>query len=498
MASAGPGSGGPQPDARTDLPDTSAEPVPQRWRALVVCLIAGFMTLLDVSIVNVALPTVRTGLHMTQSGLQWVLSGYALAFGLALVPAGRLGDARDRRAVFLTGLALFTAASALCGAAQNEAWLITARLVQGLAGGIIVPQVSGFIQTSFPGPERGRAFGMLGAVIGISTAVGPLLGGLLIELAGPQHGWRWVFLVNVPIGVAALPVARRLLPDPPPRPAGRVRHSDLDPVGILLLGVGTTALLLPFVQEQWHDRARWLLLPFAVLLLTAFAAWESRYGRHREPLVSMDLFARRSYAAGTLLSLLYFAGFTSVFFVFTLYLQAGLHYTALAAGLAITPFAVGSAVAAAVGGRLVARRGRRLVALGLASVLVGLGGAALAAHLTSGDSTGWATAAPLLLAGAGSGLVIAPNQTVTLQEVPVVRAGSAGGVLQTAQRIGSAVGIAVVGSVFLGHAGGAPDAWTGAFQLGIAVSAAFVLVALAVAAADIRGHRPPPPEKALH
>ncbi|MEV8097255.1 MFS transporter [Kitasatospora sp. NPDC085879] len=464
--------------------------MPQRWRALVVCLIAGFMTLLDVSIVNVALPTIRTGLHMSQSGLQWVLSGYALAFGLALVPAGRLGDARDRRAVFLTGLALFTAASALAGAAQNEAWLITARLVQGLAGGIIVPQVSGFIQTSFPGPERGRAFGMLGAVIGISTAVGPLLGGLLIELAGPQDGWRWVFLVNVPIGLAALPLARRLLPDPPPRAAGR---SDLDPVGVLLLGVGTTALLLPFVQEQWHHPARWLLLPLAVLLLAGFAVWERRYGRRREPLVSMDLFDRRSYAAGTLLSLVYFAGFTSVFFVFTLYLQAGLHYSALAAGLAITPFAVGSAVAAAVGGRLVARRGRRLVAVGLATVLVGLGGASLAAHLTSGDTTGWATAGPLLLAGAGSGLVIAPNQTVTLQEVPVARAGSAGGVLQTAQRIGSAVGIAVVGSVFLGHAGGGPDAWTGAFQLGTAVSAGFVLVALVVALADIRGHRPVPP-----
>ncbi|KJS52434.1 hypothetical protein VM98_31490, partial [Streptomyces rubellomurinus subsp. indigoferus] len=327
----------------------------RRWEALAVCLVAGFMTLLDVSIVNVALPTVRAGLHMSESGLQWVLSGYALAFGLVLVPAGRLGDARSRRAVFLTGLALFTAASALAGAAQNQEWLVLARLFQGAAGGVLVPQVSGFIQTLFQGPERGRAFGALGATIGLSTAVGPLLGGLLIHLAGPQDGWRWVFLVNLPIGVAALPIARRLLPPPPP--AGeRAGHRDFDPVGVLLLGAGTVALLLPFVQErQWHGSARWLLLPLAAVLLAAFVGWERAYGRRREPLVSLALFAVRPYAAGVLLSLVYFAGFTAIFFIFTLYLQAGQHYSALKAGLAITPFAVGSGVAAAVGGRLVSR-----------------------------------------------------------------------------------------------------------------------------------------------
>ncbi|MFJ7245028.1 MFS transporter [Kitasatospora sp. NPDC098652] len=462
----------------------------RRWRALTVCLVAGFMTLLDVSIVNVALPTVRAGLHMSDSGLQWVLSGYALAFGLVLVPAGRLGDARSRRAVFLTGLALFTAASALAGAAQDQEWLVLARLFQGAAGGVLVPQVSGFIQTLFQGPERGRAFGALGATIGLSTAVGPLLGGLLIHLFGPQDGWRWVFLVNLPIGLAALPVAYRLLP--PPRPAAeRAGHRDFDPLGVLLLGAGTVALLLPFVQEQqWHGPARWLLLPLAVLLLTAFVGWERHYAgerqdaRRREPLVSMALFAVRPYAAGVLLSLVYFAGFTAIFFIFTLYLQAGLHYSALTAGLAITPFAVGSGVAAPVGGRLVGRLGRRLVVLGLLLVLVGLLASALAVQLWSGQSVGWATVGPLLVAGVGSGLVIAPNQTLTLQHVPLARAGSAGGVLQTAQRVGSAVGIAVVGSVFFAHASGRHPDWALAFQLGVTVAAGLVLAALLVALAD--------------
>ncbi|MFJ4184495.1 MFS transporter [Kitasatospora sp. NPDC089509] len=456
----------------------------RRWRALAVCLVAGFMTLLDVSIVNVALPTVRAGLHMSDSGLQWVLSGYALAFGLVLVPSGRLGDARSRRAVFLTGLALFTAASALAGAAQNQEWLVLARLFQGAAGGVLVPQVSGFIQILFQGAERGRAFGALGATIGLSTAVGPLLGGLLIHLFGPQDGWRWVFLVNLPIGVAALPVAYRLLP--PPRPAAeRAGHRDFDPVGVVLLGAGTVALLLPFVQEQqWHGAARWLLLPLAAVLLAAFVAWERYYARRREPLVSMALFAVRPYAAGVLLSLVYFAGFTAIFFIFTLYLQAGQHYSALTAGLAITPFAVGSGVAAAVGGRLVSRFGRRLVVLGLLLVLLGLLASALAVQLWSGPSVGWTTLGPLLVAGVGSGLVIAPNQTLTLQHVPIARAGSAGGVLQTAQRVGSAVGIAVVGSVFFARATGPHPDWALAFQLGVTVAAGLVLVALLVALAD--------------
>ncbi|MEU8515377.1 MFS transporter [Kitasatospora sp. NPDC048722] len=457
----------------------------RRWRALAVCLVAGFMTLLDVSIVNVALPTVRTGLHMSESGLQWVLSGYALAFGLVLVPAGRLGDARSRRAVFLTGLALFTLASALAGAAQGQTWLVLARLFQGAAGGVLVPQVSGFIQTLFQGAERGRAFGALGSTIGVSTAVGPLLGGLLIHLFGPQDGWRWVFLVNLPIGIAALPVAYHLLPPPPPADE-RAGHRDFDPVGVVLLGGGTVVLLLPFVQaQQWHSPARWLLLPVAVLLLGAFVGWERHYARRREPLVNMELFAVRPYAAGVALSLVYFAGFTAIFFIFTLYLQAGLHYSALAAGLSITPFAVGSAVSAALGGRVVTRLGRRLVVFGLVLVLVGLGASVLAVRLGPGTWAGWATAVPLLVAGTGSGLVISPNQTLTLSQVPLARAGSAGGVLQTAQRVGSAVGIAIVGSVFFAHARGRNPDWALAFELGATVAAGLVLAALVVATMDL-------------
>ncbi|MEV7236251.1 MFS transporter [Streptomyces sp. NPDC051020] len=462
-------------------------PDPRRWQALGVCLVAGFMTLLDVSIVNVALPSIRNGLRSPESDLQWILSGYSLAFGLLLIPAGRLGDARGRREVFLAGLAVFTLASAACGVAQSSFWLVGARVIQGLGGALISPQISALIQQMFSGRERGRAFGMFSTVVGISTAVGPLVGGLLIQAAGPAEGWRWVFYVNLPLGIVCFLLARRLLPDTPS--AGRVRPRDLDPVGVLLLGAGVLALLLPLVQEQqWPGNEKWLLLAAAAVLLAAFVGWESRCGRRgTAPVLDLSLFRLHSYWLGCLLSLLYFAGFTSIFFISTLYLQAGLHCTALQAGLAITPFALGAAAAAGPGGRMVHRYGRPLVVVGLSMVVVGLGATVLAVHVVPGRGVAWAMAAPLLLAGVGSGLVIAPNLTLTLSQVPVVGGGSAGGTLQTGQRVGSAIGIAAVGSVFFAQL--ASEGWTTAFDLGLVVSVAFVMGALVVALADVVASR---------
>ncbi len=208
-------------------------------------------------------------------------------------------------------------------------------------------------------------------------------------------------------------------------------------------------LLLPLVQEQqWRGSAKWLLIPASLLVLAGFVGWERRYRRHGEPLFDLSLLRVRSFALGSLIGLLYFAGFTALFFIFSLYLQFGLRYSALLTGLAITPFALGSAAAAAVGGRIVNRFGRPLVAIGLALVAIGLAAIVLTLHFVPGRDSPLATAAPLLIAGIGSGLVITPNQTLTLSEVPVAQAGSAAGMLQTGQRTGSAIGIAGVGSVF--------------------------------------------------
>jgi MFS family permease len=207
-------------DARTDgqvTPEVRRrdEPDPRRWRALAVTQLAAFMVLLDVSIVNVALPSIERDLDVSTMTAQWVISGYGLAVGLAvglaLVPAGRLGDSLGRRRMFLIALSAFVLSSALTGAAPSAGLLIAARLVQGLAGGMLIPQNSGLIQEMFQGPERGRAFGILGSTIGVATAAGPVIGGLILGIPGPD-AWRWVFYVNVPIGITALLLAARLLP----------------------------------------------------------------------------------------------------------------------------------------------------------------------------------------------------------------------------------------------------------------------------------------------
>ncbi|MBQ1121001.1 MFS transporter [Streptomyces smyrnaeus] len=469
--------------ATTDEQDYT--PDPRRWKALSVCLLVGFMSLLDVSIVNVALPAIEKGLGASESALSWVVSGYALTFGLVLVPSGRIGDALGRRTAFFAGLILFTVASMACGFAQGAGWLVGARLLQGVGGGLLMPQISGMIQQLFRGAERGKAFGMLGSTIGLSTAIGPLLGGLLIQVFGAAEGWRWVFFVNLPIGIIAFLLALRLVPRACAERDTEHRHS-LDPLGVLLLGAGVIAVMLPLVEErQWHGQGKWLLEPLGVLLLCSFVWWERVYLRRgKEPLVNLRLFQDRSYSLGALLGLVYFAGFTTIFFIFTLFLQNGMRYSALQAGLTLTPFAIGSAVSAAVGGRFITRVGRPLIALGLVLVLIGLAGAALTVHEVQNSSVGWVLIGPMLCAGLGSGLVISPNQTLALRSVPVAQGGAAGGVIQTGQRIGSAAGIAAVGAVFFAWLASSHD-WATALDYGLLTAVCFVAGALVVAVVDI-------------
>ncbi|MFG2941913.1 MFS transporter [Streptomyces sp. NPDC048282] len=464
----------------------------RRWRALGVCLTAGFISLLDTSIVNVALPSMEHGLGATEAAQSWVVSGYALAFGLALVPAGRLGDMRGRRQSFLFGLAVFTLASAACGLAASPDWLVLFRLVQGAAAGMVAPQTSGLIQQMFQGDERAKAFGLLGSVIGVSTAVGPLAGGLIIDAVGTDDGWRWVFFVNLPIGVVAFAAGLRLLPR---FPGTAGRRERFDPVGVLLLGCGVLALMLPLVQEQqWTGREKWALLPVGALLLGLFWVWERRQGRlGQAPLVDLNLFSLRSFTLGALISLSYFAGFTTVFFVMALFLQNAAGYSALAAGVTVLPFAVASAVGAALGGRLVMRHGRKLVVIGLSGVALGLLGIVAVVRLVPMESLGWATVVPMIVGGLGSGITVSPNTTLTLTRVPVKRAGAAGGVLQTGQRVGSAAGIAVVGSVYFAHLANRRPA-TEALQLGLLTSVGFILVALCLAVADLRERTKAAPE----
>jgi EmrB/QacA subfamily drug resistance transporter len=463
------------------------EPDPRRWKALAVSLTAGFMGLLDVSIVNVALPSMQSGLHASSGGIRWVVSGYALAFGLVLVTGGRLGDAFGRRSMFLGALAAFVLTSALAGAAPDETTLVLARLAQGVAAGMLTPQNTGLIQDLFRGAERGRAFGMFGAVVGISTAVGPILGGFIIAVFGAQDGWRWVFYVNVPIGVLAFALALRLLPRSEKKQLKI--SSEIDFVGIVLLAVAVLGVLLPVVDaDQGGLKRMWWLFIVAVVFGVAFVRWEhSVVRRGRSPLLDTRLFTGTpGYAAGAAVGALYFCGFAGIWLVFAIYFQQGLGYSPLQSGLSVTPFALGSAVSAAVAGRLVPRFGRRLTVTGLGMVAVGLLAVALLAELVPPSASGWAFAVPLVFAGVGGGMVISPNTTLTLECVPVRMAGVAGGALQTGQRIGTAIGTAVLASVFgmvLGR--GYPVALT------VALSCAAFLTcgALALALAELRARR---------
>ncbi|WP_448060865.1 MFS transporter [Cellulomonas hominis] len=462
-------------------------PVPRHaWLALVVLLAGMFMALLDTTIVNVALPTVRTALDASESTLSWIISGYALAFGLALIPAGRLGDRYGHKWIFFTGLALFTVASLACGVAQTDTQLVVARVVQGLAGGIFVPAVTATIQLLFRGPVRGKAFAIMGTVIGVSTAIGPILGGLIIEAAGDENGWRLVFGVNLPIGIVTLIAAARLLPardESIPRPA-----VGLDAVGLGLVSAGFVALLVPLIQGQDEGWPLWTFLSLAagLVLLAVFAAWEVRYSRAgRTPLVPPTLFRHPAFTGGAILALVYFAAFTSIFFTISLLWQSGLGHSALASGAVALPFAFGSIISSSLSNQLAARLGRGALVIGTAAMAVSLTSLwVILARTDAADLNHWQLLAPLLLGGLGNGCFIAPNLQFIVATVDRQDAGAASAVVAVMQRIGSAVGIAVIGSVLFGSltvAGHTPEAlatgFTHAAALAMSVSAAMAWLA---------------------
>lgn len=469
-------------------------PEPRRWRALAVCLTALAMTLVDATVVNVALPSIGAGLGAGPSDLLWVVSGYALAFGMVPVLGGRLGDDLGRRRMLLIGIGAFVVTSAAVGLAPTAGVLIAARVLQGISGGIINPQVSGIIQSLFSGEERGRAFGALGASVGLATAAGPVLGGLVIGAVGPTYGWRATFLVNVPIGAVSFLLCRRLLPRRAPVARTGVR---LDLPGLALLSTGLFAVLYPTIQFD-SSRDPWLALWWlpAAGLLTAFAVWERGPARRRGyPLVDTGLFAIRSYSAGLGLALLYFSAYAGLPLVLALYLQDGLGLTPLVSGLTASAYAVGAGVSAPVAGRFVARLGRRLIVIALVLFVAGVGALAtvtLLAERAGVGSVPWLLAAPLFLAGLGGGAVITPNQALSLARVDARGGSTAGGMLQTAQRIGSATGAAVLSAVFYaglrtgGGTGGARVLYSHAFVIAAGGTVALALLALVVAVVDAR------------
>ena len=469
---------------------------PARWRAFGVAAAVAAITILDLSKVNVALPSIEQALGAGSTELQLIVSGYVLTFGLFLVPMGRLGDQRSRRALFLVGLVLFTLASLACALAPNIVVLMVFRLVQGVAAGIQMPQVLGLIQQIFQGAERGRAFGLFGATIGLATAFGPTLGGLMIALGGPEDGWRWIFWMNVPLGIAAIAAAVWVLPTTRVHTGRRIA---LDPVGVILFGITVLALMWPFLFTTGSpddDPRRWWLLTVFLLFAGLFFAWERRYAAQgHAPLIPFSLFRIGSYRNGTLLATSYFAALPALFLLTTLYLQTGLELEPVFAGMVTIGFAIPSAIASWVGGNLVTRIGRPLVVGGLIMVLVSAIGLVLVAVFATPALTPWLMGTVMIIGGLGGGLVISPNQTLALADVPVSSGGLAGSVGQLGQRIGTAVGTAVALALFYAtiyRESGTRDSlavYHDAYLIGMSSVAVFIALSFIVSIIDLSRRR---------
>jgi EmrB/QacA subfamily drug resistance transporter len=417
-----------------------------RWLILGVMLAAEIMDLLDSTIVNVAGPDLERSLGSSALGLQWVIGGYALTLGAGLILGGRLGDRFGRRHMFLVGLAAFTAASLLCAVAPTIGVLITVRLVQGLAGAMLLPQGLGLLRENFSGPELVKVFGVFGPVLGLGGILGPLIGGGLIEANLFGLGWRAVFLVNVPIGIAALVIAWRILP----RKAGDA-SIGVDVAGAAIIVTSSALLVLPLNLGQEQGWPAWTYVSIAAGLagFVLFALQQRRANAAgRTPLVVPTIFSQPAYTLGLAGIALFFSALIGTQLVLTLFLQIGQGYSAGQAGLGNLPVALGTAVGGAISGAFLAEKlGRAVLQIGAIAQIAG--SALLWMELPSTDAFSiWHIVPGIALAGIGSGLVIAALFSIILAAVKDEEIGSASGVLTAVQSIASSIGVAVFGSTF--------------------------------------------------
>jgi EmrB/QacA subfamily drug resistance transporter len=458
-----------QASAGTSL---GAEADPRRWLTLAILLLAAFMNLLDVSIVNIAIPSIQRDLGASYADLQWALAGFTLAYALVLITGGRLGDIFGRKRLFLIGVAGFTLMSALCGAAQSPGQLIAFRVVQGAMGGIMIPQVLAVIQVTFPPAERIKALAGFGVTAGLGTVSGPLLGGLLIQSSLLGLDWRPIFLINVPVGIVALAASAVIVresraPNPP----------KLDPVGVGLISAALLLLLYPLVQGRQLGWPAWTFASMAasVPMLAAFVGYERIKARKDgSPLVQLRLFGQRAFSVGIAVALTFFLGVTSFALILTLFLQIGLGFTPLHAGLTFVPFSGGVLLASGAAARLAPKFGRGVTMTGALVIAAGMAGLSLIVRHYGQAVTTTELLPGLIVAGLGMGTVLAPLADILLAGVRKEDAGSASGVFNTGIQIGASIGVAVIGVIFFGLLGtqSAPAAASVAPQLrGVLVAA---------------------------
>ncbi|MFF9376976.1 MFS transporter [Streptomyces griseoluteus] len=422
----------------------------RRWIALAIVMTAAFMDLVDVTIVNIAIPSIQRDEGASFGQIQWITAGYALAFAAGLITGGRLGDIHGRRRLFLLGVGGFTLASALCGFAVDPAMLVTARILQGGMAAMMVPQVLSIVHATFPAHERGKVFGLFGAVVGLGAVSGPLLGALLTEWNLFGLEWRPIFLINLPVGIAAVLLGRRFISE-----SRAPRALKLDLVGVALVTLGLLMLLYPLTRGRELGWPLWghLLMAGSLPVFAALVAYERRKAaRDGSPLVELSLFRVRSFAAGIAVQTVFGVALGVFFLVWTLYMQIGLGWSVLRAGLTGVPFSLAVSTAAALSVQfLVPRFGRKVLQAG--ALTMGLG---VLLYIWESDRYGlaiasWQMALPLVVMGAGMGLIVAPLTDAVLSEVPREHAGSASGLINTVQQMGNALGLGLVSVVFFGQ-----------------------------------------------
>ncbi|MFF2956337.1 MFS transporter [Kitasatospora sp. NPDC057965] len=427
---------------------------------------ASFMDLVDVTIVNIAIPSIQESTGASFSAVQWVTGGYALAFAIGLITGGRLGDIYGRKRLFLIGMAGFTLASALCGFASGSEMLVAMRILQGGTAALMVPQVLSIVHATFPAEERGKVFGLFGAVVGLGAVSGPLIGAVLTEWDVFGLGWRPIFLINLPVGIAGLLLGRVFIGE-----SKAERALKLDLLGVVLASAGLLMLIYPLTHGREAGWPLWghLVMAGSLPVFALFVVYERmKTRRDGSPLVELSLFRVKSFAAGIGVQLT-FGVVTGIFFlVWTLYMQLGLGWSPLKAGATGIPFSLACSTAAGVSvQQLVPRFGRKVLQAGALVMASGVLVYIAEAHRYGTGIAPWQMALPLVLMGAGMGLIVAPITNAVLAEVPREHAGSASGLINTVNQVGLALGLGLVsvaffGAVPTGTVAGEP--FVGAFQ----------------------------------
>ncbi|MGW6932605.1 MFS transporter [Lentzea sp. NPDC054927] len=466
---------------------TQGEPFKWRWLALGVILLATAMDILDSLITVIAAPSIVADIGGGATFIQWLGAGYTLAMACGLIIGGRLGDIFGKKQMFVVGATGFTIASALCSVATTPGVLVTARVLQGLFGAMMLPQGLGVITEVFPPKEMAKAFGAYGPILGLATIGGPILGGWLINLDLFGTGWRAIFLINLPLGLLAIFGAIKCFPK------ATKTAKKLDLVGALLASGGAALLVVPVVQGREEGWPAWTFVSIVAGVLTffVFGWYEGRRDKKGgEPLVVPSLFKKKAFNGGLAAGLALFSALTGFSLVLSIYLQLGLGFTALGASLAVLPQAIGSTFGfAASGAGLAAKLGRRLIHIGLAGMVVGLIAFYLTIKLGGPDVGGWAMSPSLFFAGIGMGLAMAPFFELILAGVDPQETGSASGTLTSVQQFGGALGVAVLGTVFFALVNG--SGYLSAIETSI-----WVVVALQVAAGALIFFLPKMPKPA--